>query len=98
MPATFSGGCACGAIRVHGSMRSQIKYIATYQVAPISAITHIAPVKSIEPWKDSGKFVVNFAEPARAIDPIPPCERRAPKSAAESPLYVTEAAGCSANA
>ena len=67
MPATFSGGCACGAIRVHGSMRSQIKYIATYQVAPISAITHIAPVKSIEPWKDSGKLVVNFAEPARAL-------------------------------
>jgi hypothetical protein len=33
-------------------------------------ITHIAPVKSIEPWKDTGKFVVNFAEPAREIGPI----------------------------
>src|SRR5205814_9687171 len=59
------------AIRVHGTMRPQIKYIAVYQVAPISAITHIAPVKSIEPWKDTGKFVVNFAEPAREIGPIP---------------------------
>jgi hypothetical protein len=39
-------------------------------VAPVSAITHIAPVKSIEPWKDSGKYVINFAEPAREFGPI----------------------------
>jgi hypothetical protein len=59
------------AIRLHGTMRPQIKHIAAYQVAPTSAITHLAPVASIEPWKDSGKFVVNFAEPARAIGPLP---------------------------
>lgn len=58
------------AIRIHGSMRPQIKYIAGYQVAPLSAITHIAPVKSIEPWKDTRKYCVNFSEPARAIGPI----------------------------
>ena len=57
-------------IRLHGTMRPQIKYIAAYQVAPISAITHIAPVKSIEPWKESVKYVVNFAEPAKEIGPI----------------------------
>jgi len=57
-------------IRVHGTMRPQIKYIAAYRVAPISAITHVAPVSSIEPWKDGGKFVVNFAEPAKEIGPI----------------------------
>jgi hypothetical protein len=28
-------------------------------------------VKSIEPWKDTGKFVVNFAAPAKEIGPIP---------------------------
>src|SRR5712692_105162 len=58
------------AIRIHGTMRPQIKYIAAYRVAPVSAVTHIAPVKSIEPWKDTGKFVVNFTEPAREIGPI----------------------------
>jgi hypothetical protein len=52
-------------------MRDQIKNIAIYRVAPISAITHLAPVRSIEPWKDSGKYVINFAEPAKAIGPIP---------------------------
>ncbi len=58
------------AIRIHASMRPQLKYIGVYQVAPVSAITHIAPIRSIEPWKDSGKYVVNFAEPAREIGPI----------------------------
>ena len=58
------------AVRLHGTMRPQIKYIAAYQVAPVSAITHIAPVKSIEPWEDSGKYVVNFSEPAKSIGPI----------------------------
>lgn len=57
-------------IHLHGAMRPQIKYIASYRVAPISSITHIAPIKSIEPWKDSGKYVVNFAEPAKEIGPI----------------------------
>ena len=59
------------AIRLHGTMRPQIKYIAVYQIRPISAITHVAPVKSIEPWHDTGKFVVNLSEPAQAINPIP---------------------------
>jgi hypothetical protein len=38
---------------------------------PLQAITHIAPVKLIEPWKDTGKYVVYFAEPAKEIGPIP---------------------------
>ena len=59
------------AIRIHGTMRPQIKYIAVYQIAPQSAITYVAPVSSIEPWDDTKKFVVNFAEPARKIGPIP---------------------------
>lgn len=59
------------AVRIHGTMRPQIKYIAAYRVAPISAITHIAPVRSVEPWKDTDKFVLNFAEHAKEIGPIP---------------------------
>jgi hypothetical protein len=59
------------AIRMHASMRPQIKFIAAYQVAPISAITHIAPVASIDTWKDSGKLVVTLAEPAHKVGPIP---------------------------
>lgn len=68
---TFLGENKWYAIRIHASMIPQIKYIAAYQVAPVSAITHWALVKSIEPWEDTGKFVVNFAEPARGLGPIP---------------------------
>jgi hypothetical protein len=58
-------------IRIHRSVIPRIKYIAAYQVAPVSAITHWAPVKNIEAWQDSGKFVVNFAKRAKEIKPIP---------------------------
>lgn len=57
-------------VRIHGMMRPQIKYIAAYQVAPVSAITYVAPVKSIQQWKDTDKFVLYFSEPARRIGPI----------------------------
>jgi len=68
---TFVGENRWYQVRIHGSMRPQIKYIAAYRVAPLSAITHVAPVRSIEPWKDTDKFVVNFSESAREIGPIP---------------------------
>jgi hypothetical protein len=68
---TFLGANRWYQIRIHASMIPQIRYIAAYQVAPVSAITHWALVKNIEPWEDTGKFAVNFAEPAKEIGPIP---------------------------
>ena len=67
---TFLGEKRFYAIRIHGSMIPRIKYIAVYQVAPVSAITHVAPVKNIELWKDTGKYVLNLAEAAKAIGPL----------------------------
>ena len=67
---TFLGENRWYAIRVNASMRDQIRWIAAYQVAPISAITHLAPVRNIEPFEDTGKVVVNFAAAAQKIDPI----------------------------
>ena len=67
---TFLGEHRWHAIRVHASMRDHIKWIAAYQVAPTSAITHVPPVRSIEPWEDSGKVVIKFAEAAHQIDAI----------------------------
>jgi hypothetical protein len=67
---TFLGENRWYAIRMDGTMIPQIKYIAVYRVSPISAITHRGPVGSIQPWKDSGKLVVNLAEPAHEIGPI----------------------------
>ena len=68
---TFLGENRWYAIRIHSSMIPKLRYLATYQIAPVSAITHIAEVASVEPWKDSGKYVLNFKEPARKIGPLP---------------------------
>ncbi|MBI2786148.1 MAG: hypothetical protein HYX60_07550 [Legionella longbeachae] len=51
-------------------MREKIKYIACYRVSPISAITHLAKVKCIEPWGDNGKCVINFEGKAEEIKAI----------------------------
>jgi hypothetical protein len=53
-------------------MLPRIKYSAAYQAAPVSAITHYAPVASIEPYGDEGKYKLLFAAPAKALPhPIP---------------------------
>jgi hypothetical protein len=67
----FLGENCWYAIRIHSSMIPKIRYIAVYQVAPVSAITYLAEVASIEPWKDTQKYCVNFKEPAHKIGPIP---------------------------
>lgn len=59
------------AIRLNSSMIPKIKYIAAYQVAPISAITHLAEVKSIEQWKDTNKYILHFTESAEKIKKVP---------------------------
>jgi hypothetical protein len=57
-------------LRIESSMRDRVKYIACYRVSPRSAITHIAKIKSIEPWGDNGKWVINFEGNAEEIPAI----------------------------
>jgi hypothetical protein len=76
------------AIRLHASMIPQIKYIAAYQVAPVSAITHWALVKDIQPWENTGKFVVDFVDAAKEIGPIPLVPKSRVK-ALQGPRYTS---------
>ncbi len=46
------------AIRINDQKIAAIKYIAIYQVAPISAITHYGEVDRIEPYQDGKKYIV----------------------------------------
>lgn len=67
---TFLGKNCWHAIRLNSSMIPKIKYLATYQVAPISGITHIAEVKNIEQYKDTNKYIVYFTEKAKKIKKV----------------------------
>ena len=49
-------------IRISSTMIDKIKYIAAYQVAPVSSITYIAEVERIEKYKDTNKYIVYFKE------------------------------------
>lgn len=72
-------------IRISPAMKDRLKYIAAYQVAPISAVTHIAEIKDIRPYEDSGKYVVNFKGPAKPIGPVGPGKL---KYTFQGPTYV----------
>ncbi len=85
---TFLGENCWYAIRLNSSMIPKIKYVAAYQVAPISAITHIAEVKSIEQWKDTNKYILYFTEPAEKIKKVP--LGNAKNKAPQSPRYSSK--------
>jgi hypothetical protein len=68
---TFVGENRWYAIRIGGGRLKEIKYIAAYRTAPVSAITHYAEVESIESYGDGGKYQLNFKGPAKQIEPIP---------------------------
>lgn len=67
----FLGEDCWYAIRISSSMIGRIDYIAGYQTAPVSAITHYAEVARIEKYEDTGKHIIHFKGPAREIGPIP---------------------------
>ncbi len=67
---TFLGEDCWYKVRLNASMIPKIKYCAAYRVRPISAITHIAPVSRIEPYKDTNKYILYFSEPAKEVEPI----------------------------
>jgi len=67
---TFLGEECWYKIRINNSMISKIEWIAAYRVAPTSAITHFAPVKTIEPYQDTNKYILYFSEAAKEIGPI----------------------------
>jgi len=64
----FIGEQSWYAVRISGGMLDNIKYIAGYQTAPVSAITHYAKVKSIEPYGEEGKYKLNFVDKAIKLE------------------------------
>jgi hypothetical protein len=50
-------------------------------VSPISAITYVAAVHKIEPYKETNKYILYFEEPAKKIKSI----KLVPKGAVKAP-------------
>lgn len=84
----FLGQREWRAIRVRQARLPQLKYIAAYQVQPVSAVTHFAKVRRLEPYGIEGKYRVVFDGEAISLDhPVPLGD--APKGAMQSPRYTT---------
>jgi hypothetical protein len=64
----FLGENAWYAIRIGGGNLNKIKYIASYQTQPISAVTYYAPIERIEPYGEEGKYKIIFSEPAKKLN------------------------------
>lgn len=66
----FLGENCWYAIRISAGKIDNIRYIAAYQTAPVSAITHYAEVESIEPYGNGSKYKINFKGKAKPFGPI----------------------------
>jgi hypothetical protein len=69
-------------------MLPRIRYVAAYRTAPVSAVTHFAPVERIEPYGDSGKYRLVFSQPAKALPKPIPLANAAPGTL-QGPRYTT---------
>lgn len=83
----FLGEDCWYSIRISGGMLDKIKYVAAYQTQPVSAITHYAPVASIEPYGEGAKYKLIFSEKAKPIGPIPFAD--ASQGAMQGPRYTS---------
>lgn len=66
----FIGENCWHAVRIAAGSIPKIKHIAVYRSAPVSAITHLAEVESIEPYGETGKYKINFKAAAVEISPV----------------------------
>ena len=83
----FIGENCWYSIRISSSMLERIKYIAAYQVAPVSAITHYAEVERIEKYADTAKYILYFKEPARNVGPVGQVKKKVVTP--QAPRYTT---------
>ncbi len=82
---TFLGEDCWYEIRIGAAMKERIKYIAAYQTSPVSAVTHMAKIQDIKPYKNTGKYIVYFKGKAKRIKKIPIEDKN---KSPQSPVYV----------
>jgi hypothetical protein len=75
-------------VRIAPGKAAHIKWCAGYQGAPISAVTHIAPVKSLEFLDERGEYKIVFAKPAIKLE-NPIIFGQAKQGNMQGPRYTT---------
>lgn len=83
----FLGEHCWYAIRIAAGKIGRFRWIAAYQVAPVSAITHLAEIDRIEPYGDEGKYKVVFKAPAQPVGPV--LIGSAPQGTMQGPRYTS---------
>lgn len=76
-------------IRIGKRMLDKLQYLAAYQTAPVSAITHFAEVEAIKRWRNTRKYELKFT--SKGTNEIRPIEL-VPKSkviALRGPRYAS---------
>jgi hypothetical protein len=75
------------AIRISQKAREQLKYLAIYEKSPVAAVRNVAEIEKIEPYKDSGKFIV-YLKNKKKVGPIE-LDKGKKGIAPQSPRYTT---------
>jgi hypothetical protein len=57
------------AIRLSQKAREQLTYLAIYEKAPVAHISHYAEIDKIEPYKDTGKYIL-YLKNKKTVKPI----------------------------
>lgn len=76
------------AIRLSQNAREKLKYLAIYQKAPIAHIAHYAEIERIEPYKDSGKYIL-FLKNKKVLKTPIPLKGTVHGGAPQSPRFTT---------
>lgn len=73
------------AVRISPSILPKLKYLAMYEVSPISAIRWVGKIQSIKPYEETGKYKIYLSE----ISEIKPIKLETPRNAPQGPRYTT---------
>lgn len=80
----FLGEHCWYAIRISKKVIPRLKYIAMYVTGRVRKVSHYGRIRSIRPWKNSGKYVVNLKGAPREIGPV----RWVPGVVIQSPRFA----------
>ena len=85
----FLGNNCWFAISIGINMLDKLKYIVAYQKSPVAALTHYAEISNIALYKDTGKYIIYFKNPAVELSKKIPLNKNNPNKAPQSRVYTS---------